>query len=662
MTMWTRSIVLALGALLAGRAAAEVPLQVLAAIGDVVSGGSAITVIGGYAAGPEGAVVSRDTLDSFPGKAILLHEGGLAITAAVLDGPAPGGGTYAELGRVAVGSAGSAVFRADVFDGSSTFSALFRVNPDGSAVRLVRVGDAAPRDGVLTSVDLPAANDSGEVVFRGEDSNGRQNLYRIGPDGLQRIVGAGDGNPAIGLFNTFGAPDIADDGTVIFFSSAGNGKKALFVAAPGSPLSAIATVGGPAPDGVFTSLDGPAIGPDGGIAFRGVVKGDIRTTRGIFKLESGVVTRLAAEGEAAPGGGNYVTISDPTVGEKGAVAFRAKLTTGEAVIAVLDTLEIVAAAGEDSGFAGTFCSPDLPADQFCFGDPVFGSRGRLAFRAGLDDANVGEALFVATLETTVRRPSVIDVDCGVAQKIQDALRQVSEGGVIRVTGTCRENVAVTAAGRVTIQGQTSRRKGKRRRLPTLVAADPSRPALEILSTAGPTTVSALAVLGGNPSIRVAGFGHVLQGLEMRKSGGVVVSGGGHTVSGIKMRRVSGPCLTVASGTSAVTRNTIRGCRGDGIVVTGDGSSVAGNTVVRSKGRGITIEGRTNSIVKNRTMRNRGNGLDVVGTNNILLGNRASGGRRRGIVVGPCNLDAGKNRPRPRIPACPATLATGGPVS
>jgi Right handed beta helix region len=660
--MWKRLIALTLGVLLAGPAGAEVPKQVLAAVGDLVSGGAAITLIGGYAAGPEGAVASRDTLDAFPGKAILLHEGALSVTVAVLDGQAPGGGTYSELGRVAVGANGSAIFRADVLDGDTTFSAIYRVDPNGVGTRLVRVGDPAPGDGILTSVDLPAANDNGEVVFRGEDSNHRQNLYRIGPGGLQRIVGAGDGHPAIGLFNTFGGPEIADDGTVIFFSSAGNGKKALFVAAPGSPISAIATVGGPAPNGVFTSLDGPAIGADGGIAFRGNVKGDIRTTRGIFVLESGVVTRLAAEGEAAPGGASYLTISDPTVGEKGAVAFRATLTSGEAIISVLDTLEVVAAAGEGSGFAGTFCPDTLPAGQFCFGDPVFGSRGRLAFRAALDDVNVNEALFVATLETTVRRPAAIDVDCGAGQKIQDALRQVSEGGVIRVTGTCRENVAVSTAGRVTIQGQVSRRKRKKRRLPALVAADPSRPALDLLTTAGPTTVTDLSVLGGNPTIRVNGFGHVLQGLDLRRSGGVTVAGAGHTVSGLRMRRVSGPCLTIASSTSAVTRNSIRGCRGDGLVVAGDGSSVASNTVGRSKGRGIVVEGQTNSVVKNRTTRNRGSGLNVIGINNTLLGNRSSGGRKRGIVVAPCNLDAGKNRPRPRIPACPTALATGRPVS
>jgi parallel beta-helix repeat protein len=624
--------------------------EAVLAVGDDRGSLGVVSEIGGYAIGAGGVLASRDQFGGGAAVAILVHGNAGDVVAAEQGGAAPGGWTYDQLGALAVGAAGAVVFRADVhYGGGQPLSALFEAGAAGQTTRLVADGDPTPLgDGtVFTRVELPAANGRGVVAFRGTDSAGRQGLYRLGGGGLDRIVVKGDPHPAIGTFSTFGAPSVADDGTVAFFASSG-AVKGIFAAAPGGAPAALATVGVSGPGGTFTSVDAPAIGPDGTVAFRGVVQTDTASVRGLFLWRAGSVVRLVAEGEAGPGGGSYRTFGDPSVGDGGAVAFRATMTTpAEAVIAILDTTRLVAAAGEEA-FAGRFCPAALT--QPCFGDPVFGPRGHLAFRAALDDPVVTRALFRTALETEGRLP-VIDVDCNAGARIQDALPQVAEGGVVRVRGLCRENVVLAEPGRITIEGLAAGR-GRRRRFPVLAAADPARPALEALPTAGPATVVNLIVERGRPAVRLAGVGHVLQGLRLRRGGGIVAAGDGHTVSAARMSRIDGPCLVIAAGTTAVVRSTIRGCRGDGIVVTGPGSSLVQNLVAASRGRGILVESDRNSLVRNRVIGNRRGGLLIAGRDNSLLGNRASANRGGAIVAAPCNLDAGRNRPRVRMPVCP----------
>jgi parallel beta-helix repeat protein len=330
----------------------------------------------------------------------------------------------------------------------------------------------------------------------------------------------------------------------------------------------------------------------------------------------------------------------------------------EAIVAITDAARLVAGTGMDSGFVGSFCPS--PSTEPCFGDPVFGGRGRLAFRAALTDHVVDRALFVAVLETTGVRPPVVDVDCGAGQRIQAAVDQVAEGGVVRVKGLCKENVSIHAAGRVTIEAQTPgrRRKRKPKKPPRLVAADSSQPALEIRVTAGATTVIGLSVRGGGraPAIAVDGVGHVLQNVTLEPGSTVIVAGLGHTLSGLKLRKGTGPCVMVSAAGTVLARNDVRRCRGDGIMVTGDGGSIAANKVLGSRGRGLVVAGGANTIVQNRVSGNRAGGIVVDGQNNTLAGNRAPRNRGGGFRAAPCNVDGGRNKPRLVVPACPAPAA------
>jgi parallel beta-helix repeat protein len=648
--------------------AQDVPLAVVLAKDDPAPiGGAFITGIGGWASGAEGIVASRDTLDRDPSQVILVH-GESNRVAAGLNGPAPGGGTYLQLGALAVGAAGAVVFRADVQEGPARRSAIFRVEADGSGARVVSSGDPTPLgDGTTFLLDenddatrfLVAANGSGMVAFRAKDSAGRQGLYRAASGTISRVTVAGDANPALGApFATFGTPGIADDGAIAFFGAAAGGQKGIFRARADGTIEALAVVGAAGLGGTWTAADEPAIGPDGVVAFRATVKTGATNVRGLFVAGASGVVRLVGEGEGGPGGGTYKRFGPPTVGAGGAVAFRADMTSpAEAVVAITDAPRLVAGTGLDSGFVGRFCPS--PSTEPCFGDPVFGGRGRLTFRAALTDSVVDRALFVAILETTGVRPPVVDVDCGAGQRIQTAVDQVAEGGIVRVRGLCKENVSIHAAGRLTLQAYTPPRRRRKRRPkkpPRLLAADSSRPALEVRSTAGATTIIGLAVRGGAPAVEIDGVGHVLQDVVLEPGSTVKVAGLGHTLSGLRVRKGPGPCIAVSATGTVLARNDVRRCRGDGIMVTGDGGSIAANKVVGSRGSGIVVAGGANTIVQNRASGNRAGGIVVDGQNNTLAGNRASGNRGGGFRAAPCNVDAGKNKPRLVVPACPTPAA------
>ena len=379
------------------------------------------------------------------------------------------------------------------------------------------------------------------------------------------------------------------------------------------------------------------------------------TIRGIFIARADGVAQLVGEGEGGPGGGAYETFGPPTVGEAGAVAFRAGMTApAEAIVAITDTPHLIAGTGDESGI-GTFCPS--PSTDPCFGDPVFGARGRLAFRGALNGTDVDRALFLAVIETTGARPSLIAVDCNAGQHIQSALDQIAEGGVVRVRGICHENVSIHNAGRLTLQAETPPKKRKKRTKPTrLVALDPTKPALDVLTTAGATTVLGFTMGGGSPTLRVDGVGHVLQNLTFDAGARVVVTGPGHTLSALRMRRGAGPCITVSGTGVVLSRNDVQRCRGDGITLTGDGGSVAVNRVVGSRGRGLVVTGVGNSIAQNRVSGNRRGGIIVDGRDNALTANRAGGNRGGGFRAAACNIDLGKNRPKLKLPACPAPAA------
>jgi parallel beta-helix repeat protein len=647
--------------LVAARAGAfdgDVPL----AVGDDRFGGRVVD-IGGYAIGEGGVLASRVQFEGGPGLGIVSQANASDSLVASEGGSAPQGGSFAVLGALAVGAAGTVVFRADLQLGAVVESAIFAVPPGGPGSRVVAVGDPTPLgDGsTFTAIDLPAAAATGRIAFRASDSAGRQGLFMVADNVLKRVVLKGDSHPAIGAFVSFGAPALADDGAIAFFVSGGGTKKGILIAAPDGTLAPIATVGGLAPGGTFTAVDQPTIGADGVVVFRGTVKAGQTSGRGIFVWRTGQITRLVAEGDPAPGGGVYKTFGGPAVGPGGAVAFRATLSApAEALVVVTDAARAVAAAG-DPAFVGHFCP--AVGGQICFGDPAFGPHGELAFSARLDDPAVTRALFRTRIQPGNRIASIF-VDCNAGGRIQNALAQIADGGVIQVRGTCRENVVVADVGRVTISG-VSTGKRRRRKPPVLIAADASRPALEVRDSAGPTTFLGFTVQGGRPAVRLDGIGHTLQGLGMRGGGGVEAKGGGHTVSGLKMVKVAGPCIAVSASATAVTRNTIRRCLGDGILVTGPAASLAINVVLASRGRGIAIESSSNSLSRNRVSGSRQGGLLVLGRNNTLAGNRAAGNRGGQIVAGACNIDAGRNHPKLRMPPCspsPAVLATPRPVS
>jgi len=205
----------------------------------------------------------------------------------------------------------------------------------------VAYGDPAPHTGGGTLGTIApffdtTINSSGNVAFGstvvGSDRN--QGFFISNSDGTVNAVaigcgdfgGGGDttsvcGDPSpiggkiSGLF--FYTPSINNAGDVVFISdvNGGSARRALFVFhAATRTLEKVAAPGDPSPiGGVFDSVSPGVISNSGKVFFLALpTPGSFDSD--LFMWENGVVTKVAATGDPAPGGGTYSIIGSQSVG------------------------------------------------------------------------------------------------------------------------------------------------------------------------------------------------------------------------------------------------------------------------------------------------------------------------------------------------------------
>lgn len=205
----------------------------------------------------------------------------------------------------------------------------------------VAYGDPAPRTGGGTLGTVApffdtTINSSGNVTFGstvvGSDRN--QGFFTSNSDGSVNavVIGCGDfggggdttsvcGDPSpiggkiSGLF--FYTPSINDAGDVVFISdvNGGSARRALFVfRAATRTLEKVAAPGDPSPiGGVFDSVSPGVISNSGKVFFLALpTPGSFDSD--LFMWDNGVVTKVAATGDPAPGGGTYSIIGSQSVG------------------------------------------------------------------------------------------------------------------------------------------------------------------------------------------------------------------------------------------------------------------------------------------------------------------------------------------------------------
>jgi len=181
-------------------------------------------------------------------------------------------------------------------------------------------------------------NASGRVAFNSQvdgsdrnqgvfvaDSDGTISAIAIGCGGLggsgDTTSICGDASPIGGhfggfFFGTFFTPDINDAGDVLFLCdiNGGDSRRALFLfrGATGEIVK-VAAIGDPSPiGGTFGAVGPGSLSNNGKVIFLASPVGDISSD--LFMWDNGTVTKVAARGDAAPGGGTFSFLGTESAG------------------------------------------------------------------------------------------------------------------------------------------------------------------------------------------------------------------------------------------------------------------------------------------------------------------------------------------------------------
>ncbi len=314
---------------------------------------------------PGGGTFERFSVESLPIVAPVNSKGQVAFFATVLRGAAPegiflasrerivkvaaegdsapGGGTLSGLGRhpvPALNEVGAVVFAAAVA-GGRTVEGIFLAH-NGRLRAVAVVGSIAPGipSGTFASLDAPALNDRGDVVFLSTARRGRETVeaIHVSLDGRARkIVAQGDDAPAGGQFAAFGPPAINARGEVAF-AAVVEGRAVpggIFVAGRDRPTMLVGAGDRTPVGGIFAKFsERVTLNETGAVAFTAVIK-DAPAAQAIFVVNKGGARKVVALGEAAEGGGVYSNFSLwPALGRADAIAFVASIDGGPSPLAV----------------------------------------------------------------------------------------------------------------------------------------------------------------------------------------------------------------------------------------------------------------------------------------------------------------------------------------
>ena len=270
---------------------------------------------------------------------------------------------------------------------------------------LARTGDAAPGGGSFNRFGQEAlpivapVNARGDVAFfatlsRGESDEGIF-LQRAGR--IVTVAREGDRVAGVGRLSGFGkhpTPALNDAGAVAFAAAVAGGRavEGIFTWSAGR-VRAVATTGTPVPgmpSTVLAGLDAPAINARGDVVFLATVRRGREASEAILVFRSGVLRKIAAQGDPAPAGGSFAAFGPPAINASGQVAFAAvvegKAVPGGVFVATGDRVQMAVAAGEDTPIGGIFAK---------FSERIgLNDAGVIAFHGILKFAPVDAAIFV----------------------------------------------------------------------------------------------------------------------------------------------------------------------------------------------------------------------------------------------------------------------------
>jgi len=224
----------------------------------------------------------------------------------------------------------------------------------------------------------------------------------VGP-ALRLVVASGQVAPTGGSFDRFDVaaqPIVAPvnaRGHVAFYSSVVRGKtrEGIFLST-GSRIVKVAAIGDAVPGGgilsEFAKHPIPALNDADKVAFGAAVAG-ARSNEGVFLVADGNLKVVALSGTDAPGvpAGTLVEFDTPAINNADEVVFVAKVRQGRETLEALylysgGNLRKLLTGGDRTPRGGTFAR---------FGVPAINNRGAIAFPAVLEHAAVLGGIFIA---------------------------------------------------------------------------------------------------------------------------------------------------------------------------------------------------------------------------------------------------------------------------
>ena len=238
---------------------------------------------------------------------------------------------------------------------------------------IVASGQASPAGGSFDRFDIdgqaiPAqANRRGDVLFFAtlQRSTAEEGLFLARGGRVAKLAAVGDAVPSGERIAGFGEhPDAAlnEAGTAAFAASLTGGRatNGLFLVAKGK-TAAIALTGAAAPGipgGTLSDLEQVALNDAGDVAFLATLRHGRETGEAIYLRRGTRLDKVAAAGDPVPGGGIFSSFGNPSINNKGEVAFPAIVDQGPILGGIFlsssSGLRLVLAAGAAAPTGGIF--------------------------------------------------------------------------------------------------------------------------------------------------------------------------------------------------------------------------------------------------------------------------------------------------------------------
>ncbi len=331
----------------------------------------------------------------------------VVVTPVAISGTAaPAGGNYLAFGAgTTVLNASGQVAFADGLSSGSSPSGIFAGSPGALQVVALQ-NSAAPAGGNYNGLVVGALNTAGQVAFNSSLTGGTSlsGMFAGSPGSAQVIALLGAAAPAGGNYNSMPIPSAFNDSEQVVFMvglTGGSSTSGLFAGAPGS-LQAVALQGNPAPGGGnYSSFSAtPVINNSGQVAFSANLTGGPATS-GIFAGNLGSLQPVALQGNPAPAGGNYSSFFLPKINASGQVAVSASLTGGSAASGIfagnVGSLQPVALQGNPAPSGGNYSSLSSTGVMINTSDQV-------AFATALSGGSSTFGIFAARPDRSRRSP------------------------------------------------------------------------------------------------------------------------------------------------------------------------------------------------------------------------------------------------------------------